>query len=313
MNASKAQLRIQYDRAKRLGWVGHFIAAEKAHTKNYFDAADLMGIGSRETNLDPKWLTKPGDGGHGYGLMQADDRSFPGWIETGEWQHAESGIHKGAEILMMKWRDMEDNAGKKLSVKGHAFVGPHLTGFKAQQAVIASYNCGRWALYCAAMGKDPDTYTTGKDYSSDVMARAAIFRSFLAQDSAASSDSKTSDQGVNSDQSANSSDTPANQDTLPPITSPEPVVVQKEKPSIWAKIIAIFTTVSAIGINLGTLIQQKLQELTPIQIGYLIAVLALAALAIWIYQKAAKGAQVRTLALIEKASDPTKHTVELKK
>jgi hypothetical protein len=182
MNATRSQIITQYERAKRLGWIPHFLAAEKQHTKGYFDAADLMGIGSRETNLDPKWLKKAGDGGHGYGLMQADDRSFPGWIATGEWHNAESGIHKGAEILMMKWRDMEACVGKRVTVKGKGFTGPKLYGFKAQQAVISSYNCGRWALYAAANGKDVDAYSTGHDYSLDVITRARIFRELLTRD-----------------------------------------------------------------------------------------------------------------------------------
>jgi lysozyme len=138
-------------------------------------------------------------------------------------------------------------------------------------------------------------------------------RDWVIQSSAVSS---SVDSRHNSDTQAdnNPPDTdPTGTDTLPPITPSEPVVVQKEKPSVWAKIIAIFTTVSAIGINLGTLIQQKLQELTPIQIGYLIAVLALAAIGIWIYQKAARGAQMRTMQLVEKAADPKQYTVELKK
>jgi hypothetical protein len=240
MNATRSQLKTQYERAKRLGWIEHFKAAAEQHTKGYFDTADLMGIGSRETNLDPKWLTKPGDGGHGYGLMQADDRSFPGWIATGEWKKAESGIHKGAEILMMKWRDMEENAGKLVQVKGRAFTMPKLKGLDAQQATIAAYNCGRWSFYAAAKGQDLDKYTTGRDYSADVMERASVFREFLKADgylnSAAVPTASSEDQGdqTNSATASSEQGQPPN-DQKPDKPPPDPQVLYKEKASAWSK------------------------------------------------------------------------------
>jgi len=72
MNITRRQLRDQYNRVVRLGWLPFFEEAAKTITKGYYDTADLLGISSRETNLDPKWLTKAGDGGNGFGLMQAD-------------------------------------------------------------------------------------------------------------------------------------------------------------------------------------------------------------------------------------------------
>jgi hypothetical protein len=39
----------------------------------------LMAIASRETNM----RNIIGDGGHGYGIMQIDDRSFPEWCNSG--------------------------------------------------------------------------------------------------------------------------------------------------------------------------------------------------------------------------------------
>jgi hypothetical protein len=35
----------------------------------------LFAVGSRETNFDPVYLTEPGDGGHGWGWWQLDNRS----------------------------------------------------------------------------------------------------------------------------------------------------------------------------------------------------------------------------------------------
>ncbi|HEY0657276.1 MAG TPA: hypothetical protein VGD05_02320, partial [Pyrinomonadaceae bacterium] len=184
MNITKAQLKTQFDRAKRLNWIPHFAEAVNKHTSGYFDVADLMAIGSRETNLDPKWLTKAGDKGNGFGLMQIDRRSFPEFTGTDKWKDARIGILYGAKVLMQKWADFEKNVGKSLTVrssKGGIFryTAKPASGVTAQKIAISSYNCGRWAQYCHSKGQDIDAYSTGKDYAADVMERAAVIRSFL--------------------------------------------------------------------------------------------------------------------------------------
>jgi len=60
MKLSIPQIRLQFKRAEKLGWLPYFEEAVGAYTHGIFDAADLMAIASRETNLDPKWLKKPG-------------------------------------------------------------------------------------------------------------------------------------------------------------------------------------------------------------------------------------------------------------
>lgn len=182
MGATRSQLIAQYNRAKKLLWIEHFREAANTITAGYFDTADLMAIGSRETNLDPKWLTKKGDNGHGAGLMQIDDRSFPEFTSSTKWKDARLGILKGAEVLMQKWNDLQKNAGKTLKVKTYSFKGPYVSGVTAQQIAIAAYNSGRWAAYHYTKGRHPDYGTTGKDYSADVMARARVFRELLGKD-----------------------------------------------------------------------------------------------------------------------------------
>lgn len=182
MNATRAQLVAQYNRAKKLLWTEHFREAANTYTPDLFDTADLMAIASRETNLDPKWLTRKGDNGHGAGLMQIDDRSFPEFTNSTKWKDARLGILYGAKVLRQKWDDLQKNAGKKLTVKNYSFTGPHVTGITAQQIAIAAYNSGRWAAYHYTKGRHPDYGTTGKDYSADVMARARIFRELLGKD-----------------------------------------------------------------------------------------------------------------------------------
>jgi hypothetical protein len=194
MAATRSQIRTQYERAKRLGWIPYFQEAAKTITRGRFDTADLMAIGSRESNLDPKWLTKAGDNGNGFGLMQADKRSFPNFTKTDAWKDAKTGILFGAEVLMQKWKDNQSGIGLKRGVKSSKtgrmsyFIGKDIgQGFEAQEVTIASYNAGRWPAYAVSIGRHPDTYTTGKDYSQDVLARAKVFRELLAKDFPASS------------------------------------------------------------------------------------------------------------------------------
>jgi chitosanase len=92
-----------------------------------------------------------------------------------------------------------------------------------------------------------------------------------------------------------------------------PVEVKQQSPSAWVKIGAGLTFLTGSGLQVGALVQEKVSALTPTQILYLIAALGLCALAVWWYRKEAKGAQNRTLALIDKAADPCSHTVELTK
>jgi len=90
-----------------------------------------------------------------------------------------------------------------------------------------------------------------------------------------------------------------------------PVEVVKESPSWMVKIAAPFTALAGLGINAGSFIQTKLEQMTPQQVGYMIAALGLVALAIYWWQKSAKAAQVRTMQLVEKAADKDATTVVL--
>ncbi len=188
MKLSRPQIKLQFDRAKKLGWIPFFQEAASTITKNYFDAADLMAIASRETDLQPKWLTKPGDGGNGFGLMQADKRSFPEFTKGDGWKDARTGILFGAKVLMQKWEDYRANVGKQAKVKSSktgkysTYTGKLAMGSVAQHVVLSSYNSGRWAQYAFAKDQDIDKYSTGKDYGADVMARAGVFRSLLAKE-----------------------------------------------------------------------------------------------------------------------------------
>ena len=186
MNISKQQLKIQFDRAKKLGWLPFFTDAANEITGGFFDAADLLAIASRETNLDPKWLTRIGDNGNGFGLMQADRRSFPEFTRGDGWKDAKTGIIFGAKVLMQKLADTQNCFGLPVTVKSSkggffAFKGKSLTGADLQKVVLSAYNCGRWAHYAVSTGRFFDKYSTAGDYGTDVMSRADVFRAWLLE------------------------------------------------------------------------------------------------------------------------------------
>jgi hypothetical protein len=89
------------------------------------------------------------------------------------------------------------------------------------------------------------------------------------------------------------------------------VEVKREKPDLFVQIGAAVTFLTATGLQIGTLVQQKLSELTPVQMLYLIAGLGVMFAAVWWYRKADKGAQNRTLALVDAAKDPCANTVKI--
>lgn len=180
-----AEARRQYDRAKRLGWLPMF--ARSAASRPWCSTADLMGIGSRETNLDPVYLTKTGDHGNGFGLMQVDKRYFPDWVMTGKWRDARECIDKGAEVLAQKraeiiakqghvvtWRT---SRGTKMTFRGAPFTEEQL-----RRITFAAYNSGIAAYHHFSTSGMPDKGTTGKNYSADVIARSQMFGQLLRAD-----------------------------------------------------------------------------------------------------------------------------------
>lgn len=332
MPLSATEAKKQFNRVKAKGWLPHFEEAVAKFTKGYFDVADLIAIASRETELNPIWLTKPGDGGNGYGLMQADLRSFPEWIKTGKWKDAREGILKGAEILMQKWRDTQTGIGVKRGVRSSKtgktsyFIGKDVgQGKEAQQVTIAAYNNGRWPHYAVSNGKDVDTYTTGKNYSKDVMGRARQFRSLLKASATASPVNSGSahipQQPASKPQSEppptttevivenieNVSTTPA-----PPPPSDKPTKVTVERVSVWSKVGAGIAAITGIGINFSNLVNTRLNDMTLTQLGYVLGGVAIIAAGLWLYDRAAKRAHEKTLAKMATAADPSQTTVELR-
>ena len=172
-NWTPHDLQNQFATAKSNGWLEFF---QKAANEHQFSADILLAVASRETNM----RNIIGDGGHGYGLMQIDDRSFPDWCHSGMWKVPQAAIKQGALVLDGKRETIRHAQGQNLNVAGHSFTGkPNLTDQELLQTAIASYNSGLWAYYCLTVDGDPDRRTSHQDYSADTLARARLFRTFL--------------------------------------------------------------------------------------------------------------------------------------
>jgi chitosanase len=97
-----------------------------------------------------------------------------------------------------------------------------------------------------------------------------------------------------------------------PSTNSPQTVVQQQVP-LYVKIGAVFTFLTGLGINAGSLIQQKLTELTPPQLLYCVLALGLCYFAVWWLRHERKAATQLTNKLVDAAADPTQNTVEIQK
>ena len=126
----------------------------------------LAGIMIRESRGGLALKNGLGDGGHGHGLMQIDDRSFPEFCAVGKWADPRENIQFAAHVLAEKRRSI-----RQLAAAADIAVGD------VERASIAAYNCGAGRVIRAlADGRDVDFYTTGKDYSQAVLEYAAVYK-----------------------------------------------------------------------------------------------------------------------------------------
>ena len=173
-NWTKSDLQRQFQSAKTKGWLSYFQKAAKDYE---FAPALVLGIASRETNM----RSIVGDGGHGYGIMQIDDRSYPDWCHSGGWKDVNACIQKGALVLDGKREQIRSGEGKSLKIGGATFRGAsNLSDGDLSRVSYAAYNCGLWAFYYFSKEGDPDVKSTGHDYSADVLKRTEIFASLLS-------------------------------------------------------------------------------------------------------------------------------------
>lgn len=158
---------------------------DEASEKYGMKPSVIGGIGSRESNwgliLKPLGPSGTGDfierrslnrfrsgplppdgGGFGRGLMQIDFDAQE-FARTGNWKDPKENILYGCSVLA----DSRDFIKRKTNFEGTPLL----------QAALAGYNAGPGnALRAIRDGRDIDFYTTGRDYSKDVLNRAGWFQ-----------------------------------------------------------------------------------------------------------------------------------------
>jgi hypothetical protein len=151
----------------------------------------IAAIGTRESQWGAA-IGGPGgtgDGGHGRGIMQIDDRSNQVWLATNDWTDPYTNITKGVEIFKAKVKyltaisigsvTLDDTHARARGVAPGNYPDPRpLSGDWLVRCATAAYNTGEHnVLMSIAAGADPDATTTGHNYSSDVLAHMDTYAS----------------------------------------------------------------------------------------------------------------------------------------
>jgi len=142
-------------------------------TENHLPTAFFYAIASRETNCTNILGDVRADGAHGVGIVQIDIQSpiARQARDSGTWKTNPAPlIEFGAKLLSADIVQVKHNL-------------PNLAGNDILKVVASGYNCGISRAIRAARSAvgDSDTFTTGKDYGKDVIARMIIFDQLLQQ------------------------------------------------------------------------------------------------------------------------------------
>lgn len=173
------------ERELRSQWNGLSSSARRAiyraaKGRAHVDAALIAATLSRETNMK----NIVGDGGHGRGIGQQDDRWLPDFLASvrgcrsgssvpifrsalpkGRVPTISAGVNKVASVL----------EGNIVEAKRQNVPAGHRT-----HVGVAGYNEGiGGAIHAYKTHGNPDVGTTGRDYGADVLERARILRTFM--------------------------------------------------------------------------------------------------------------------------------------
>ena len=158
-----AQVRASLERARREGLVDACLAAER---KKKLPVGILLAISSRETHCK----NVVGDGGHGRGYFQIDDRSHQRFLAR-HGAAGPGGIPPLKEAAEYAAQIVVDNLAfaRRLGVP------------KAQELrfALAAYNCGAGNARDAFRAGDCDAKTANRNYSRDVLERWEIVKDWL--------------------------------------------------------------------------------------------------------------------------------------
>lgn len=114
--------------------------------------------------LSPKGPAGTGDGGHGHGLFQLDDRTHGAFIRTGgAYEPVRAARYAAANEVKPTVLVLEKLLGRTLDGTRELDLRCVLAGYNARDENVAKV---------VKAGQDPDVVTTGKDYSYDVLKRA---------------------------------------------------------------------------------------------------------------------------------------------
>lgn len=147
--------------------------------------SNLLGTGSRETNLQNIKGDYRNGVAHGFGVMQVDKGTDPHYAATWSEANYEAGIIRGCEIYAEKRQQIFDGQGKPLRVwstrarRWFNFTGRAVEADDLRRITTAAYNAGLWAFYAWSNNKHIDSFTWGQDYGRDVYSRAIYFSVLL--------------------------------------------------------------------------------------------------------------------------------------
>jgi len=178
MRITEAQLEEQLD---RFGPEKVRIVAELCHqgAPDGVGPALVLAMGSRETNL----ANIVGDGGHGRGWLQIDDRFFATWLSRhagcrdGTWRPRFASALPGGRVPTLTHSTLQaieilhGNVAFATSRK----VPPR----DRMRFAIAAYNCGAGNAIQAIAAGDVDARTAHGDYSADVLERRDVVARYL--------------------------------------------------------------------------------------------------------------------------------------
>ena len=156
-----AALRSQVDHARAAGLMALLVAG--AH-KSGLPPAYVVAVASRETRIQ----NILGDGGHGHGVLQIDDRRHPSVINAHpDWrQNAAPLIDYGCELLRTN-----------VAWAGNRF--PDLDAAGRLTLAAAAYNAGPSGAAAGHQAGDCDIRTAGGNYGEDVMDRMQAIAELL--------------------------------------------------------------------------------------------------------------------------------------
>ena len=106
---------------------------------------------------------------HGYGFFQFDIGAWSKWIATGQWKDVFVAARKAGYLLRDNYRYLDKRRFKIDIARSKKYL-PKSDNDLIIRGAIAGYNCGVGNSYKALLRcLDADRFTTGRDYSKDVL------------------------------------------------------------------------------------------------------------------------------------------------